>query len=272
MANISTAEGTVTMRGPLKSVDAFLHFVERMSKWCYEIRIDDDASVIDELDDQLQSYDPIKNNPIIEINVNFYGVGRWYFSNNVRHLIKWLNDDRFNTTSKTFNEDWTIEDEQCFFEMNQNPIELTFEYIDVEEGVSFLIEEKATLTWSSGNILEPLFSEQTLKDHEFNAENIRKTLGNDDVFDYRLESIRRIEQYNGDMWSEYINKYVSSDIDTTDLNDKSSPRHNRFINNLTKNLKEITREKRAIWYSLDDWFNDDCVKEAITESLKVKTK
>lgn len=266
MANASTAEGTLTLHGPAISVHAFLHFTGRIRNWYYNIDINDETEEIEQLQ-KLITKDPSEE---VTIELPFTAVGRWYFSANVKQFFNWLNHDRKSRESDQWQEDWTIEDEKHWQELNFNPIEITFDYIDLEEGNGVFVDEKASLTWSKETLPETTFFETTKEQYALTAENLQNLLHYENVFDYSSYAVNDLDQNEDIDWVEYIKEHVTPTFDTTIFSNKESDKHKEFIEKLGAELDSNRQQEgmNAIWYSIIEWFEDDLVQKAIKTVLK----
>lgn len=266
MANISIAEGTINLHGPAISVHAFLHFSDQIRNWYYNVQIMDDLTVLTDVKKQMDE-DPMKE---LSIELPFTAVGRWHFSNNAKHLLNWLNHDRKNQKSDTWQPDWSVDDEQCWQQMNNEPLTITFKYIDLEEGNDLFIKELASLKWKKGEILDPLFYETTEESYDITAQNLQNLLNYEDVFDYSSYSVKDLDENEEVDWAEYIKEHVSEDLDVSIFKNKQSDDYKTFIKNLGAELDKYREDEgmNAIWYSEEEWFDDEVVQDAIKTVLK----
>ena len=266
MANISTAEGSIALHGPVRSVHAFLHFRDKMASWNYSLNVDEDSQVSDDLE-LIIDENPEEE---VSIDIDFLGFGRWHFSNNVQHLLSWLNHDRENPKSNGVLSGWTDKDEMAWNQLNNEPIFMTFSYVDVEEGVGFLVKEIAELEWDPGKILEPKFSENTIGNYDLTAENIHDLLDNPEAYDYSSYTVKDLDENEQIDWEWYVTEYVDSNLDTSILKNNDDVRYENFVLKLAHQLEQYQRDEdtNAIWYSVEEWFQDENIQEIIKNILK----
>ena len=261
MANISTVEGDITLKGSVESLKAFLRIMEKAKKWHYVTEIVDSEELIKELDNV--------DSEVKEVNGFFFGSGRWVYDNNIKYLMGWLNNER--KIENVWQPDWTIEDEMDWQQLNEYPIEIEFDYKEEESGNQILAESNATITWTKGKILEPIVDIKPDTMYDYTAENLRNIFGYEEIYDLSDESVDYIDKdiYEGG-WVEYIEEQVGAQYDLTGIGDIDTKEHKLFIKELKQSLEDLIGESRTLttWYSVGEWFEDEGVIEAIKLTLE----
>lgn len=256
MANLSSAEGYITLTGSTESLTAFLKIIPKAQSWGYSTQITDIDLMLEE----------IEKSTVREMSVKsfFYGYGRWTYDNNIRYLMNWLNNDR--DVDGEWQSLWTIEDEINWNQLNEDPITIEFEYNEEESGNQILCESSATLTWDKGKITDPDYTPGEDTMHEYSAENLRNIFEYDEVYDYSDNSIDCIvEDIHDGGWKEYLEDKVETDFDLSKIDDKSSKEHALFIKELKQSFEDTIGESRtlSIWYSVEEWFDSEDVRETL---------
>lgn len=132
MANISSASGTLTLRGPWSEEDIAL-FVPVLDTWQFYGEYG------------IQSYDTKLSTR--HMSTGFYGCGRWSFSGTVASFDEWTRDwikNRGPLTQEQYNALLRV--------MQEKELSILIEFDDDEEGVGFAIHETGVLT-SDGECL-----------------------------------------------------------------------------------------------------------------------
>ena len=262
MANISTAEGNIRLKGPVGSLKAFLRLMEKAKTWHYVTDIVDSDQLIKELENE-------NNDDIKEVNGFFFGFGRWVYDNNIEYLMSWLNNNR--NIEGVWQPKWTIENEKDWQQLNKEPIEIEFDYKEEESGNQILAESNAILTWAKGELLEPIVDIKPHTMHDYTAENLRNIFGYEEIYDLSDESVDCIdEEIHEGGWVEYIEEEVGTQYDLTGIGDVDTKEHKLFIKELKQSLEDLIGESRTltVWYSVDEWFEDEEVIEAIKLTLE----
>lgn len=256
MANLSSAEGNITLTGSPKSLKAFLEIIPKAQTWNYSTEITDIDLMLEEIEKSI----------VEEMSVNsfFYGFGRWTYDNNIQYLMNWLNSER--QIDGKWQPNWTVEDETNWNQLNEEPIKIEFEYNEEEAGNQILAQSSVRLSWDKGEITEPNYVAGDDTMHEYSAENLRNIFGYEEVYDYSDNSIDCIvEDIHDGGWKEYLENKVETDFDLSKIDDKSSKEHTLFIKELKQSFEDTIGESRTLstWYSIEEWFDSDDVKESL---------
>ncbi len=269
MANKSTVNGTIDFTGPVKSIQAFLHFKELFENWYYNLTletVDTDYEQLEHIVDQ----DPMKKT---NLHIDFRASGRWYFERNLKDLMKNLSNER--KQDDKWSESWSVEDEMCYQQLNQHPIKMIFEFYEVESGVEMLNESKYLMKLVKNKIREPIVNNIYIKQYEHTAENMHEIEPDIHAFDYSSYTVHDLDDnrdyYDNFDWTQYIKDFISDDLDFYDIGDQSTFRHRHFIKQLGKRLDKLRTDKNnynVIYSDIVMWLEDEHVKKNIIDLLK----
>lgn len=255
MANITDANGTIAVKGPIKSVISFLELMDRARKWGYCTDILDSQNDLEVLTG-VSDTDCMVNGVLY-----FSGSGRWGYDTNIKYLTQWLEADRQN------DELWSIQDEMNWYQLNTEPIELEFTYTDVDLG-QFIATETVQLTWKPNKILDSIMDKIESTVYDLTAENLINIAHYEDVFDYSSYTINHLDKSYGIDWVKYIQEYVKSEkVDYL----KKPGCINTFVKKLGQTFDNYKNNKHSpynsIWFSIEEWFEDEIVQKEIIETL-----
>lgn len=253
MANLSTAEGTVHLIGATKSIGAFLELIEHSESWNYPIQIMDRDVLLEEINASKEVES--------EIEPHFFGVGRWNFEGTLTNFLKWFADDRENQVK------WTTEKEAAWQQLNDNPITLTFTYVDYEE-TAYLVKEVLTITWQKNDIVHPQTTMNSAETFETTAENYAE-LADATYYDYSSFTVDVLKDPDAEIEVDWIDELKNSTIsDQIDL-----AKFQQYFDTITKQLGRsldqwCDENHNALWTDPSEWFDDSTVQDCLLDIMK----
>lgn len=263
MANISSAFGTISIKGTQTQVELIMNLLEKYaSHWEYNICLDSPS---------VQPFIPNEKN-IVEYIGSFTGLGRWTFSNNVRNLFNWLNE------SILFEDDAEeIAVWQKFLSYKEQEISLTFDFIDVEGGCDVLCQEVLSIKihpeeMGGGDVscfnfnpfTASVVEELKFESYDFTAENL-VLLGmynEGTVFDNSTWGIKsalsslvmKYQEQWVSQWSKQLANQLQIELD-------------QILNLPSMDLPSILENDDRIFYDLESWlFDNEMLDDAIRGS------
>lgn len=198
MANISSASGTITIRGTKEQILAYGYLMEKYSQeWHYETYINDSFE-LDNIVSEGDSY---------SLTVYFTGSGRWAYNTNVEYMFQWLLSS-INALESSDQEGYKVGHEKLNLLVTQKSdqiegaFHLEFEYIDEESGCDLLCESTERVVpyledLSKGvtaDNLKTTFETLGCTSYEYSAKNLI-ALGlyeRGEVFDFSVESVQEL--------------------------------------------------------------------------------
>ena len=153
MANISTAEGDITLKGSVKSIKSFLVIMQRIADWDYTLYMGEVAHYIEALEGEKGS---------TEETYPFFGVGRWTFESTLKSLFGWIDNERNDEVR------WTADEESAWQQLNQDPLHITLSYIDYDNR-EFMVKERAIIEWHKMRIDDAIVRVETITSYDTNA-------------------------------------------------------------------------------------------------------
>lgn len=253
MANLSTAEGTITLKGSVKSIKAFLTIVQSIEDLTYTLYINDAAYYLEGLDDKTGD---------AEETYPFFGTGRWSFEATLKSLFGWIDTELRNNELK-----WTSVEESAWQQLNQDPLHLTLTYIDYDNS-EFLVKEHATLHWHKKQISDAIVETAVIESYDTDAKHYN-ALTSENYYDYSTYTIEKMKDEAVD-WVDHIQHTPLSD--RVDL-DVFKSHTDAVLADLGRYLDDMKDDYgNALWIEISEWFEDENVQEGIAHVLAKYTK
>lgn len=252
MANMSTAEGTITLKGSVKSIKAFLVISQTITDWDYTLHLHNEDQYLDELSDKTG---------VTERTYPVFGIGRWSFEETLKSLFRWIDELRNNEIK------WTSAEESAWQQLNQDPLHLTLTYIDYDNS-EFFVKERTTMHWYRKKIDEPIIDTTVLESYDMDAKHYDK-LTAERYYDYSTYTIEKMKDEAVD-WVERIQNTPLSD--RVDL-DVFKSHTDAVLDDLGRYLDDVKDDYgNALWVEIPEWFDDEEVQDGIAHVLAKYTK
>lgn len=260
MANLTSAEGTVTAIGPAKSVRAFMTLAELMVDWNYSTELFDRNDIENEC----------KNKPdkeIVTVKSNFYGQGRWNYENNIRSMFSTLH--ALNTQpNERYGSEWRDKDTNAMVQLNSEPIRLLFKYTD-HDNTAFFVEEEFSLSLKKGLLPYVVIKLLKQKDIPLTAENF-DNIADEVYFDHSTYTVDKLWEDNTVDWVKEITEAeydTQLDLTPFDFTDRDSDTMKTLMTNIGEILDSQAENTNCLWAEVYEWFQDEDVEEAITKAI-----
>lgn len=247
MANISTAEGDITLKGSVKSIKSFLVIMQHIADWNYTLYMDEAAHYIEALEGE---------NGSTEETYPFFGIGRWTFENTLKYLFGWVDNERNDEVR------WTADAESAWQQLNQDPLHITLSYIDYDNS-EFMVKERAIIEWHKMRIDDAIVRVETITSYDMNAKHYDE-LTAEDYYDYSTYTIKKMNDKDVD-WIEQIQSTALKD--RIDL-DVFQTHVKAILIDLGEYLEEMAHEYgNALWSEIPEWFADEEVQNGIERAV-----
>ena len=260
MANITSAEGTITVVGPAKSVRAFMSLAELMVDWYYSTEIFDRNEIVTECENKLDT-------EIVTVTSNFYGQGRWNYENNIRALFPTLHS--LNTEpNERYGSEWRDKDTDAMAQLNRAPISLLFKHKD-HDNTSFFVDEEFRLSWEKDLLPAVTVDQLKAEDIPLTAENF-DNLADEVYFDHSTYTVNKLWEDESVDWVKEItaaNYDTPPDLSPFDFKDKDSDKMKALMANIGEILDNQAENTNCLWAEVYEWFEDEDVEEAIIDAI-----
>lgn len=243
MANISTAEGDITLKGSVKSIKAFLTIVQSIEDLTYTLYIDDAAYYIEELDELTGE---------TEETYPFFGTGRWTFEKTLESLFGWIDNEQRQEPK------WTSVEESAWQQINQDPLHLTLTYVDYDNS-EFLVKERTTIHWHKKQISNASVEATVLESYDMDAENY-EAITAEEYYDYSTYTVKKMNA-QGVNWIEQIQRTPLKDRINRDV---FQAHIDAILTDLGRYLDDMKDDYgNALWVEIPEWFDDEEVQAGI---------
>lgn len=267
MANISSANGHVTVKGPAKSISAFMELADILAKWRYPTVIANRKEIKDRCN-------ALTDNKEVSESTSFEAGGRWGFRENIIEMMSTLNT--LMTDSRVNERDaykWTTVHDEAYQQLIRVPITILFDYYDVES-TRFFVEESHKIEWEPGELPNNTVTQIYSDDLEITAENYDEYV-DDDRYDQSRYTVKKVWANENVDWEKMIASANFEDfgIDTPDIDglpftDKTSPIMIKLMADIGRRLDNVEDKYNELWGDWADWFEDEYVLTAISEAIE----
>lgn len=193
MANISSAFGTITLKGDWtdEQIKWYYTFIIGLGNGYYNTIVETDLE-----------------NVIKEKTMNFVGSGRWVYMNNLVSMHNWIKDINLDTIEFINNfggldrtityAEYNLMYVWLLKEMNEHHLTVDWEYTDIEGGLGVLQTVYGVQT-STGT--ELLFTPANVQNYEYNLKNLFEIGQEDGIAEDAIIEICKILGYDRDrLW------------------------------------------------------------------------
>lgn len=167
MTEIYKVTGNIGIIGSKESIIAFLNLSTIMKSGRFGI----DIQMSDEIRKLIHNMDTSQQ----AVNLPFSGINRKKFKDTARNMMTDILDERKTTQNghrETWGPDWTIEQEESYQTLKEEPVKLVLEYVQSESGIQTLSDERFVLTMNPENIEELIIESEWISSIEYDEKNI----------------------------------------------------------------------------------------------------